>query len=73
MVQPGPSEVTLPLAIRGSCAESPAVLLTLRAHVVVPDLTTSVAALDFGTVWNEHCKVGVWEGCVFKTSIAAGG
>jgi len=56
-VQPGPTEVTLPLAVRAGCADSPAVLLTLRAHVVVPDVVTSVGALEFGTVWNGHCKV----------------
>lgn len=54
---PGPCEVTLPLAVKGGCADSPAVLLTLRAHVVLPDVVPSAAALDFGTVWNCHCKV----------------
>lgn len=48
----------MPLAIRGGCADSPAVLLTLRAHAVVPDLELSTANLDFGTVANAHCKVG---------------
>lgn len=56
-LQPGPTEVTLPLAVRGSCADSPALLLTLRGHVVMPDVETSADALDFGTVWNCHCKV----------------
>ena len=57
MVQPGPIEVTLPLTLRSGCADSPAVLLTLRAHVVMPDVEASAAVLDFGTVWNSHCKV----------------
>ena len=62
-VQPGPTEVTMPLAIRGGCADSPAVLLTLRAHTIVPDLGLSTSALDFGTVANAHCKVPMHGGC----------
>jgi hypothetical protein len=56
-VQLGPVELTLPLPLRGGCASSPALLLTLRSHVVVPDVSASATALDFGTVWNTHCKV----------------
>lgn len=55
--QPGPMEVAVPLTLRAGCADSPAVLLTLRAHVVMPDITTSAIALEFGTVCNAHCKV----------------
>ena len=47
----------MPLPLRGGCASSPALLLTLRAHVVVPDVSASTTALEFGTVWNSHCKV----------------
>jgi hydrocephalus-inducing protein len=46
-------EVTLPLLVKGG----PAVLLTLRAVVVVPDLQPSVSLLDFGVVQTSHCKV----------------
>ncbi len=52
-VLPGALEVTLPLAIKGG----PAVLLTLRSHVVLPDIAPSVTSLDFGTVQSSHCKV----------------
>lgn len=79
--QPGPVEVTVPLTLRAGCADSPAVLLTLRAHVVLPDITTSTSTLDFGTVCNAHCKVagargerarGPLElGCVTSSAYAA--
>lgn len=52
-VAPGPLELTLPLGIKGG----PAVLLTLRANVVVPEVVPSAAALEFGTVSAGHCKV----------------
>lgn len=52
-VAPGPLELTLPLQIKGG----PAVLLTLRALVVVPDVVPSSSVLDFGTVSASHCKV----------------
>lgn len=50
---PGLLELTLPLQIKGG----PAVLLTLRAMLVVPEVVPSSAVLDFGTVSSGHCKV----------------
>jgi hypothetical protein len=52
-VPAGPLEVTLPLQIKGG----PAVLLTLRALLVVPEVVPSISVLDFGTVSAAHCKV----------------
>jgi hydrocephalus-inducing protein len=52
-VVPGPLELTLPLQIKGG----PAVLLTLKAVVVIPDLIPSASILDFGEVATAHCKV----------------
>ena len=52
-VLPGPVELTLPLLIKGG----PAVLLTLRALVVVPEVVPSTAVLEFGEVSTGHCKV----------------
>lgn len=52
-VPPGPMELTLPLQIKGG----PAVLLTLRALMVVPEVVPSISVLDFGTVSAGHCKV----------------
>lgn len=61
----GPLELTLPLELKGG----PAVLLTLRAVLVVPDVLPSLTCLDFGTVTTGHCKVrmvaGEGEGCCF--------
>jgi hydrocephalus-inducing protein len=54
-LQPGPQELTLPLQVKGG----PAVLLTLRALLVVPDVVPSSSVLDFGTVTTGHCKVCV--------------
>ena len=56
-VQPGPAEVTVPLAVRGGCAANPAVLVTLKAHIVMPEVEASATALDFGTVTHRNCKV----------------
>lgn len=50
---PGPLELTLPLQLKGG----PAVLLTLRALLVVPDVVPSCSSLDYGTVPAGHCKV----------------
>lgn len=50
---PGPLELTLPLQLKGG----PAVLLTLRALLVVPDVVPSSSSLDYGTVPAGHCKV----------------
>eukprot|EP00775_Hariotina_reticulata_P008964 gene8964-9139_t len=52
-VLPGPVELTLPLLIKGG----PAVLLTLRALVVVPEVLATTTLLDFGEVSTGHCKV----------------
>jgi hypothetical protein len=52
-VVPGPMELTLPLQIKGGAA----VLLTLKAVVVIPDLVLSSSVLDFGEVATAHCKV----------------
>lgn len=52
-VQPGPLELTLPLQIKGG----PAVLLTLRAVLVVPEVALKEMYLDFGIVGTGHCKV----------------
>eukprot|EP00878_Enallax_costatus_P037075 GHUV01041837.1.p1 GENE.GHUV01041837.1~~GHUV01041837.1.p1 ORF type:complete len:174 (-),score=24.28 GHUV01041837.1:70-591(-) len=52
-VQPGPLELTLPFQIKGG----PAVLLTLRAVLVVPEVALNQSSLDFGTVGAGHCKV----------------
>lgn len=52
-VQPGQLELTLPLAIKGG----PAVLLTLRALIVVPDILPSDTSIDFGAVGVGHCRV----------------
>jgi hypothetical protein len=53
-VVPGPLELTLPVAVKGG----PAMLVTLRAVVVVPEVAVSATHLDFGTVHCGHCKVG---------------
>ena len=47
-------ELIVPLDVKGG----PAVLLTLKAQVVVPDIVMSATSLDFGTVPFQHCKVG---------------
>jgi hypothetical protein len=52
-VLPGPLELTQPLQIKGG----PAVLLTLRALLVVPEVVPSSDMLDFGSVSSGHCKV----------------
>ncbi|KXZ49496.1 hypothetical protein GPECTOR_21g722 [Gonium pectorale] len=52
-VQPGPLELTYPIAIKGS----PPVLITMRAHVQVPDLKLSSEVLDFGYCQTGQCKV----------------
>lgn len=52
-VTAGQMELTLPLQIKGG----PAVLLTLRALLVVPEVVPSSSTLDFGTVSAGHCKV----------------
>jgi hypothetical protein len=54
-VTAGPMELTLPLLIKGG----PAVLLTLRALLVVPEVVPSSSVLDFGSVSAGHCKVGI--------------
>lgn len=57
-VTAGPMELTLPLLIKGG----PAVLLTLRALLVVPEVVPSSSVLDFGSVSAGHCKVGInWQ------------
>lgn len=55
-VPPGLLELTLPLYIKGG----PAVLLTLRALLVVPEVVPSDSVLDFGIVSTGHCKVRQW-------------
>jgi hypothetical protein len=52
-VPAGPLELTLPLLIKGG----PAVLLTLRALLVVPEVVPNESMLEFGTVSTGHCKV----------------
>ncbi|EFJ42226.1 hypothetical protein VOLCADRAFT_67248 [Volvox carteri f. nagariensis] len=52
-VQPGPLELIYPLNIKGS----PPVLLTLRAHVQMPDMRMSTEILDFGSCLTGQCKV----------------
>ncbi|KAG2489301.1 hypothetical protein HYH03_012133 [Edaphochlamys debaryana] len=52
-VQPGPLELVYPITIKGS----PPVLLTMRAHVQVPDMTLSTETLDFGSCQTGQCKV----------------
>jgi hypothetical protein len=52
-VTAGQMELTLPLQVKGG----PAVLLTLRALLVVPEVVPSSSTLDFGTVSAGHCKV----------------
>ena len=52
-VTPGPLELTYPITIKGA----PPVLVTLRAHVQVPDLKLSSELLDFGACQTGQCKV----------------
>jgi hypothetical protein len=52
-VPAGPLELTLPLLIKGG----PAVVLTLRALVVVPEVVPNESLLEFRTVSTGHCKV----------------
>ncbi|GIL73964.1 hypothetical protein Vretifemale_3957, partial [Volvox reticuliferus] len=52
-VQAGPLELIYPLNIKGS----PPVLLTLRAHIQVPDMRLSTETLDFGSCLTGQCKV----------------
>lgn len=52
-VQAGPIELTLPIAIKNG----PPILLTIKAHVQVPDLKLSQEVLDFGTVQTGLARV----------------
>lgn len=71
-VPPGPMELTLPLQVKGG----PAVLLTLRALLVVPEVVPSSSMLDFGCVSAGHCKVsfsvGVLDMCARLHTQCAG-
>eukprot|EP00882_Tetradesmus_deserticola_P026703 GHRQ01029483.1.p1 GENE.GHRQ01029483.1~~GHRQ01029483.1.p1 ORF type:complete len:198 (+),score=28.14 GHRQ01029483.1:978-1571(+) len=63
-VPAGPLELTLPLLIKGG----PAVLLTLRALLVVPEVVPNESVLEFGTVSTGHCKVSRRVDAVAKCS-----
>lgn len=49
----GPLEVTFPVEVK----QGPAVMITVKAHIMTPDLKISSDTLDFGMVQPGHCKV----------------
>ncbi|CAD7699035.1 unnamed protein product [Ostreobium quekettii] len=49
----GPLEATFPVEVK----QGPAVMITVKAYIMTPDLKISSDALDFGMVQSGHCKI----------------